>query len=168
MGGGRGIAADDVHHAGHADFAGGHGLTHAGEVGIEAAIEADLQLHAGGFHGGEGAVDLIEIVGNGLFAEDVLAGLGGFDDQIGVGVGGRADQHRLDLRVGDDFGGRYGHLGNIAAGSQRLRGLAIDVGDGDDLGLRQAEGQCFRVDLANAAGANDSDVQILYAQSFLL
>ena len=139
-------------------------MAHAGEVRVEAPVEADLQLHSSRFHRGQGAVNLLQAEGDGLFAEDVLAGLGGLRDQIGVGVGGGADQHRFDLRVGKDLGARCGHLGNIAAGSQRLRGLAVDVGDRDDLRLRQAEGQRLRVDSPDASGADDSDVQLLRAQ----
>jgi hypothetical protein len=56
------------------------------------------------------------------------------------------------------------HLGNVATGGQRLGGLAIDIGDGDDLSLRQAEGQRFRVDPADAPCADNSDVQLLCAQ----
>ncbi len=68
---------------------------------------------------------------DGLLAEDVLAGFGGLHDEVGVGVGGGANQHGIDLRVGDDLVGSSGHLGNVAARRQRLRGLAVHVGDGD-------------------------------------
>jgi hypothetical protein len=45
-----------------------------------------------------------------------------------------------------------------------LRGLAIHVGDSDDLSLRQAEGQRFRVNPSDAPCADNSDVQLLCAQ----
>ena len=77
MGGGAGIAADDVQQRGRADLAADDRLAHAGEVGIEAAVEADLQLDAGLLDRRQRLVDLGQVEGDRLFAEDVLAGLGG-------------------------------------------------------------------------------------------
>ena len=160
----RWIAADDVHQAGRADFARSDSLADARKVCIEAPVEADLQLHAGRFHSSQGAIDLVEAEGNRLFAEDVLAGFGGLRDQIRVCVGGGADQHHFDLFVGENLVARCCDLGNVAACSQCLRGLAVDVRDRDDLGFWQAEGQRFRVDTPDASGADDSDVQLLRTQ----
>ena len=46
----RGVAADDVHQAGLADFAALDSPADANEVCVEAAVEADLKLHAGSFY----------------------------------------------------------------------------------------------------------------------
>ena len=142
-------------------------MADAGKVGVEAAVESDLQLNSGGFHGGERAVDLFEAVGDGLLAEDVLAGFGGRDDQIGVGIGGRADQHRFDRGSGEYPCTDAATFGNAAMGGQRLRGLAIDVGDRHDLRLRQPEGQRFSMYAADAASAYDSEMKLLLAQCAL-
>ena len=65
--------------------------------GVEAAVEADLERHAGRVDGGQRAVDLGEVERHRLLAEDRLAGLRGRDDQVGVGVGRRADRDRVDV-----------------------------------------------------------------------
>ena len=74
-----------------------------GEVGVEAAVEADLELDAGLGDGGQGGVDLGEAMVDGLLAEDVLAGAGGADDEVGVRVGGRADEDGVDVGVVQDL-----------------------------------------------------------------
>ena len=65
--------------------------------GVEAAVEADLERHAGGLDRGQRAIDLGQVERHRLLAEDRLAGLGGRDDQVGVGVGRRADRDRVDV-----------------------------------------------------------------------
>ena len=52
-------------------------------------------------------------------------------------------------------------------GGERLGGLAVYVRDGHDLGLRQAEGQCFGMHAADAACAYDSDMKSHFAQCTL-
>ncbi len=136
----RGIAADDVHQAWLADFAARHRLADTGEVGVEAAVESDLKLHACGFDRSQGVVDLFQAESDRLLAEDMLAGFGGRDDEIGVGIGRRADQHRFDCRVVKNLSAGDGDLRNAAMSSQRLRGFAVHVRNGDDLRL-QANGR---------------------------
>src|SRR4051795_5398823 len=67
------------------------GRGHRGVRRIEAPVEADLERHAGGIDGGEGAVDLAEVQRHRLLAEDRLSGLGGRDDQVRVGRRRAAD-----------------------------------------------------------------------------
>jgi hypothetical protein len=45
-----------------------------------------------------------------------------------------------------------------------LRCFAVDVGDGNDLGLRQMEGERFSMHTADAASAYDSDVKLFLVQ----
>jgi hypothetical protein len=68
-----------------------------GKARIEASIEAHLQLHTSGIRGAERMIDPPEVKRDGLLAEDVLARLRGHHDVVGVGIGGGADDHRIDL-----------------------------------------------------------------------
>ena len=141
---GRGVAADDVHQIGAPISPLATDLADASEVGIEAAVESDLQFDSGGFYRCQGAVDLVKAVSDGLLAEDMLAGFGGLHDEIGMSLGGGADEHGLDGGVGDYLRAGFGDSGNAAVGGQRFRGLAIQVGNRYCLRLRQTESQCLQ------------------------
>ena len=156
MGGGAGIAADEVHQVRSADFTACDSLAHAREVGVEAAVEADLEFDTGAGDRGQRAIDARQRVIDRFFAEDVLAGLRGFHNEFGMGVGGGADQHRVDRRIGEDLGGGGGDPWNAEARRGVTRRLRIDVCDDGGIGLRQTVGQGLRVHLADAAGADDS------------
>jgi hypothetical protein len=56
-------------------------------------------------------------------------------------VRGGADKYGLDLGIGEDLGARGCDAGYAATDRDLLRGDAADVGDGDDAGLGQAEGE---------------------------
>ena len=91
------VAAGDAHELRLAELAPRHRGGHRRVGGVEAAVEADLERHAGGGDRGQRAVDLGEVQRHRLLAEDRLAGLGGGHDQVGVGVGRRADRDRVDV-----------------------------------------------------------------------
>ena len=78
------------------DLAASHRGMDPGEVGVEASIEAHLELDAGSGNGLQGFVDAHEAVIDGLLAKDVLSGAGGVDNESGVCIGGRADENRVD------------------------------------------------------------------------
>jgi hypothetical protein len=88
----------------------------------------------------------------------VLARLRRLDDEIGVGVGGGADQDCLDFRIRQDSRAGFGNRGNSAAYRHRLRGLAVDVRDGQYPGFWYSERQRFGMYFPDSPGADDSDI----------
>ena len=98
----------------------------AGEARVEAAVEADHQLGLGVGHDLEAGAHALGREVHRLFAEDRLARLRGLLDQVGMRVGRRADQHRVDVLVADDVGDA---LGDRSAGfsGDRAGRLGIDV-----------------------------------------
>ena len=147
---------------GRADFTGLDRLAHTQKVGIEAAIETHLQLDSGGCNRGEGAVDFLQAERNGFFAKDVLAGLGSGHDQVGMGIGRRANGHRVDGRVGDNLGAGGDNFRNIAAGSNRLRGGLLQVRDGGEPCAGHAEGKAFSMHRADASCADQSKTKFVF------
>ena len=85
MGGGAGSRLVMRRMCGVADLALGDQVAHALEVGVEAAVEADLQLDACLVDGRQRAVDPRQIEVDRLLAEDVLARRGGLLDRSGRG-----------------------------------------------------------------------------------
>ncbi len=69
----RGVAADDVQQVRCPYLPFPYRLPYPREVRVKPAVETDLQLHAGFFHGGQGAVDALQILRDGLLAENVFA-----------------------------------------------------------------------------------------------
>jgi hypothetical protein len=117
---------------------------------IEAAVEADHQRGAFGVDDLEAGLDPLDVEIDRLFAEDRLAGPGEALDQIGVGIGGRADDDGVD--IGGGFDGLDGaHFGAILAG-QVSGGLGHGIGNGDEPGLGIG-GHGLGVNLADTACA---------------
>src|ERR1019366_3149226 len=110
---------------------------------------------------------LAEVVGDRLLAEDMLACLRRLYDEVGVGVGGGADQDRFDLGIGENRRARFGNRGDSAACRQRWRSLAVDVRDSQCPDFRQTERQRFGMHFTDPPGADDSDVQLFCAQGVL-
>jgi hypothetical protein len=156
-----------VHQAGLADFAADNGLADTGEVGVEAPVESDLELDSCSLDRSESSVDFLQVEGDGLLAEDVFTGCRGLHDEISVRVGGGADQHSVDFWVGEDLCAGGGNGGNVAVGSQGLRSLSIDVGNGDYHGFRHAESQRFSMDAPDASSAYDSEMKLFHVQCAL-
>ena len=128
------------------------------KVEIIPAAEADLQLDAGILCSLNGLPHPVNVIINGLFAEDVLAGLGGLHDEIGVGIGGRADEHRFDFGIVDNLGGILCGILNAIAVKQGFR-LRIHEGirHGFDFQFGDKIGNVLRVYLADAAGADNAN-----------
>src|ERR1035438_5329519 len=113
------------------------------------------------------ARSMAEIVRDRFFKEDVLARLRRLHDEVRVGIGGGADQDGLDFRIREDLRAGFGNRGNSAACRHRLRSLAVDVRDGQYPGFRDSERRRFGMYYADSPGAEDSDIQLFYAQGVL-
>ena len=98
-------------------------------VGVEAAVEADLQLNAGLFHSGQRMVDDDEVVIDGLLAEDVLACGSRFHDDLGMGVGSRADHDGIHGRAVDDHAVVFDRIVDAKLVGGALGGILVDVCD---------------------------------------
>ena len=100
---GGGVAAGDPQDVQVADRTVGHPVAHRLVPRVEAAVEADHERDARLLDGRQRAVHLREVEADRLLAEDRLAGLGRRDDQVDVGVGARADRHRVDVVGGQQL-----------------------------------------------------------------
>jgi len=88
------VTARDLHDVNVADAALLHDLMDALEVAVKAPVEADLVFDAGGLNGFDHGFDPVQVVIDGLLAENVLARPGGFDGNGRVCVRGGADKDR--------------------------------------------------------------------------
>ena len=102
--------------------------------GLEVAAVGDHELDVGGFAGGDHGFALGNAGGHWLLAEDVLAGLGGADGEVGVhgvgqgyvnGIDGGVVEDVVEVFVVVDGVGRYAVLGGDAIG---LVAMAADQG----------------------------------------
>ena len=132
-------------------------LLHLVVGGVEAAHEAHGdELLAGlllGIHDGDA---VLGGGGQGLLAQDVLAGLDGLDDVGGVDLAEGRDEDGVDVPVVDELIGAGVGLGAVGLRG-RDRGLVVDVGNGDDLAAGQDTRDAGQVRAAHAAGADESD-----------
>ena len=155
---GPGIARGDRNDFERADRPLGDALAQRGEIGVEAAVEADHQRRAGLSDHFEAGADAIDVEVDRLLAEDRLAGAGGALDEIGVGVGRRADGDRVDvLRCEDrvdvsDLGARgFGQSGG---------GGRVGVGD-EGHAAAGTRGRVAAMDLADPARPDDPELHTL-------
>ena len=111
----------------------GNRLADAGEVGVEAPVEANLQLHACGLHRGQRAIDLARLKAMGFSQKMCLPALAALHDQIGVRVGGGADEHRIDGGVGEDLVADSATVGMPQCAASACAASRFDVGDGQML-----------------------------------
>ena len=165
MGGGPGsreVIGDDFESA---DRALGDALAQRGEIGIEAAIEADHERRAGLLDDFEAGADALDVEMDRLLAEDRLLGPRGALDEIGVGVGRRADGDRVDVLGGED----RVDLGDFAAGrlGQGSGGRRIRVGDESHLAVG-ARRDIAAVDLADPTRADNSEFHALLLRGAIL
>lgn len=151
-----GIVADGAEEVDGADLAGGDASLGLGEAGVVAALEADLERHAGALDDREGPLGRLDVEGDGLLTEDGLAGAGGGLDEVGVGSRGGDDDDGVDTgivdglaRVGDGAG--VEGLGELAA-------LGAGVGHGDEARLGQSS-EGAGVGRAEAASAEECDAE---------
>lgn len=109
--------------------------------------------------GGEDLLELDEVEGSRLFAEDVLAGGESGKDQVGVAVGVGGDVDGVDAGGKKSFegwgDGRHGEFLGEGAGAFGV--AAPDRGKGGVIDGFEAEGEAS----GGAAGANDSEADEL-------
>ena len=162
---GRGAAAAEIGGLGVVDVAEltlVQQLTNQRILRIEAAWYAEQELHAGLLHGGLGFERMLQAVCKRLFAQDVLAGLGGGDGHGRVAVVPGTDVHSVDVLVRQQFFDGSVSVRDPEALGKSLRTLQIEVGDGDDLRLvaRRVRGHVgIRGDVA---GADDADTDFFH------
>ncbi len=128
------------------------------EVRVVAAVEADLQLDACFVYGSQRLIDAFQIEVNRLFTKDLLARRCGLFDDLGVRVGRRADNDRVDVFAVENFmivrmGGR-----DVEPRGNLLGGILLNIGDCQYPGVGDAIGEVLRVELANTAHANHADI----------
>ena len=108
--------------------------------------------HAGRLDRAQRAVDLGQLERDRLLAEDRLAGARGGHDQVGVGLGARADRHGVDGRVGEQLVDR-----RVRARADRLRGGRDGVVDGGESRARDLAVEQVGVHAPDPADADHAD-----------
>jgi len=99
---GAGIARGDGDHLDLAKGAFGDLGLDGHEMGVKAAVEADHQHGFAIAHHFQAGFDAVHRQIDGFFAEDRFACPGELLDQVGMGVGGGADHHGVDILGGQD------------------------------------------------------------------
>ena len=149
-----GIAGDDGDEFDFADHAIDDALLQIGETRIEATIESDHQQLAGlGDLGKAGAIRS-EDRSTGFSQNTALPAFVAFSMKSACVVGGRADQHRVDIRGRDRLFDRADP--GAGFGRERFSRRLVRVGNRDELGLRMQSGVAA-MDLADATGAKKCD-----------
>jgi hypothetical protein len=107
-----GIAVDDAEAVEPADLAGPHRLRKSADAGIEATVEPHLEQDPARLGRGDRLGDGARLEGDRLFAEDLLARLGGTPDHLDVPPRRSGDHHRFDLGIAQQLVGVGGRDGN--------------------------------------------------------
>ena len=123
---------------------------------VEAPVEADHQRRAGLGHDPQGRDDPFGRQVDGFFAEHRLAGARGPLDQVGVHVGGGADQHGADVGRGQDGVDRGGLGPALRRHGAGRRG--IGVGHRDQRRVRPRR-HVAAVDAPDPARADETHLQ---------
>ena len=112
---------------------------------------------------------MLEAVGERLFAQDVLAGLGGGDGHRRMAVVPGADVHGVKLLGGQHILDGSVGVRDAEALRKALRPLQIEVGDGDDLRLIAHRVRGHMGIRGDIAGADDADANLFHScnHSFL-
>ena len=142
-----GIARRDAEEPRRSDPAGAHALAHCAEEPVEAPVVADLEQHSGTLARLDGTARLGDVEGERLLAEDVLAGLRGRDDHVGMRVGRRRHEDGFDVFAREQALG----VERLRAGllRERSRRLGHDVGD---------RGQPHTLQRGRVGGVNAGDL----------
>jgi hypothetical protein len=144
------------------NFAGSDQLMNLFEVGIKAPIEANLQLDPGRFDCLKRLVDFCQVKGNRFLAEYKLSGSGGFLDQLGMGVGAGTDDDRFDGFIIENVMIIGGDGWNTVIGSTASGGFRLDIGNGQNLRLRNTISQILGMHPANATRTDDANGQYFH------
>ena len=129
-----------------AEAAGADELDDAADGGDGAVLGAGLEDAGVAADGRDELAAFVERDGDGFFAVDVFAGLGGVDGHEGVPVVGGDDDDGVDIGAGEDFavvvvggaggvgaGGAAGGDDGIDGGFGGIAADAIDIADGEEL-----------------------------------
>lgn len=144
-----------------AEDAGADDLDDAVVVLAGVDLGADLG-DAGGVLGGlADGLAFGDVEGHGLLEEEVLAGLEGGDGLDGVPMGRRGDDDGVEFLVFEEFaevaisGGR-----SLAGGDGAVEFVLVDVADGGDAYVREAE-EMAEVPAALGAEADEAEIDLL-------
>ena len=140
-------------------------------VVVKAADEADLQLDTRLFGRCKRLLDLAQVGVDRLFAEDMLAGLRGAQDKVGMGVRGGADKDCVDCRIAEDLlriavAFFNAHVGRPSARGVIHKGVSHRV----QYGFRHRMREIFTVQLSDASSAQKTNAYLFHfhALSFLM
>ena len=111
--------------------------------GLVVAAVGDHELDVGGLAGGDHGLGFGDVDGHGLFAEDMLAGLGGADGVLGVHGVGQRDVDGVDGGVVRDlvevFVAVDGVGGDAVFGGDAVGFVAMAADQAGDLGVGGVE-----------------------------
>ena len=156
-----GARADDA-----ANAASGDQLMRFEHLGKETAPVRDAEFDTSLLTGGDHLPAFTRVVSHRFFADHVLAAAGGFDRVRAVDVGGSGHDHRVDLRVVEQFfDGAVRRAPAEALGElpSFLQVAAADRGQVDARGFEQAGSERARGD---GAAADDAETEFFHTDTF--
>ena len=133
-----------------AKFPGLHPLGRGRKSGVEAPVETDLELDAGGVERLNDLDRHISFQRNRLLTEHVLARLSRAQSQLGVGIRRGGDDDAVEGRTGQELV-IGGHSRCTQLGRNLLRHAGPRVENGEQLGRRAPRSQVLRMDDPHAA-----------------
>ena len=158
----RGVEGGRTNRVDPAELARLHGGPRGGEGGVEAPRVADLHLDPAVVHVPGGGDGLREIARQRLLAEDRDPGIDPGAEQLGMGVGRRGDDDRVDTAAHEALRG-VGHLRADPVGDGSGRG---GEGIGDDQGLDGGKpGQGVGVERADPAESDQAKAHVVSSMS---
>ncbi len=143
-----------------------------GDGGDAAVVVANHVDDAGFLGGGDHLLALLDGEGEGFFAKDVFAGLGGGDGDFGVGIVGGVDVDDVDVGGIDDFAPVGGGAFPAKLGTGGFEGGEVAAANGVefDAGLEREEVRGLTpgvgVGLAHEAVTDHSDAEFLVHKAY--
>ena len=128
---------------------------------VKPALKAHLQAHARLVHGSQRTVRCLQVQGNRLLAEDLLASFSGSDDQRCVAIRRGADDDRVDGRIGDDALRVIAPAASAYPLGKRLGRRAVHIRDDRQLCPWNQRSQCGGVALSDAPSADERNLHPL-------
>jgi len=155
-----GVAVGDADGVDLADLASANGLGCLEQARVKASVETHLELDAGVGRDPEDLLDRARLEGDRLFAEDVLAGLGGAPDELDVEPRRRGDDDSFNLRIAeDDVGVRGPHRD-----AEPLRPILVQMRarDRPDAGFRYVVDQVLGMHPADSTRPDDAHRSLVH------
>ncbi len=134
-------------------------LAHPTEIRVEAPIKSDLKHHAPSVHSSESSVNALQRQIDRFLAKDVFTRLRGFFDDLGVGIGRRADHHGLNVGIVEQHAVIGDRLGNAVLGRALAGSLLDHVRHRHQPGARDVVRQIRRVQPTDPPGTDQASVQ---------